>query len=149
MHLIGLAASAMSDLSRIWCQMRLALTSKLIVYQCCVSMYGEVSLSTRLWHLNHSIGWRKYIRFWDQDYSEGWRKCIWLWDSAGWRKATRGITRQQRIIGLGWHNVVSIQVVRTRTRLVQLNEKIQKQRVSLFFRLLVSGEKFRQIKLYE
>ena len=32
MHLIGLAASAMSDHSRMWCQMRLILTSKLGVF---------------------------------------------------------------------------------------------------------------------
>ena len=49
------------------------------------------SMSTRLWHPYHSIGWRKYIRFWNQDQSVGWRKFIRLWDldhSTGWHKAT-------------------------------------------------------------
>ena len=77
--------------------MRLILTSKLRVCQCCVSMHAKVNISTRLWHLNNSIGWRKYIRFWDQDHSAGWRKFIRLWDldhSAGCRKATRCIPRE-------------------------------------------------------
>ena len=98
MHLIGLAASEMSYLSRIlWCQMRLTLTSKFRVYQCCVSTHGKVSMSTRLWHLNNSIGYDKYIRFWDKDHSTGWHMYIRLWDldhSVGWLKATRGIPRE-------------------------------------------------------
>ena len=167
MHLIGLAASAMSDLSRIWCQMRLTLTSKLRVYQCCLSVHGKVNMSTRLWHLDHSIGWRKYIRFWHLDHSIGWRKYIRFWDldrSAGWRKYIRfwdqdhsagwckfirlwdqdhfagfpnqleafHVRCQRRIIDLERHNFVSNEKERTRTRLVPLNEAIQKQRVCLF-----------------
>ena len=93
MNLIGLAASAMCDPSRIWCQMRLTLTSKLRDYQCCLSMHGKVNMSAKLWHLDHSIGWRKYIRFWHLDHSIGWRKYIRFWDqvhsAAGWRKYIR------------------------------------------------------------
>ena len=29
------------------------------VYQCCVSMHGQVSMSTRLWHMDHYICWHK------------------------------------------------------------------------------------------
>ena len=97
MHLIRLTESATSDLSRLYCQMRPTLTSKRRVYQCCVSMHGKVNMSTRLWHLDHSIGWCKCIRFWNQDHSAGWRKYIRLWNlnhSAGWRKATRDIRRK-------------------------------------------------------
>ena len=85
---------------------------KLRFYQCCVSTLGKVNMSTRLWYLDHSIGWRKYIRFWDQGHSAVWRKYILLWDlnhsavwrkyirlwdldhSTGWRRATRGISRE-------------------------------------------------------
>ena len=61
----------------------LTLTSKLSVYKLCwISMHGKVSLSTRLWYVDHSADWPKYIRFWDLD------------DFAGWRKATRSIPRE-------------------------------------------------------
>ena len=75
-----MAASAMSDLSRIWCQMRFTLTSKLfIIYHGCVNTHDKVNVSTQLWDVDHSLGWRKYIQLWDLDHS------------VGWRKATRGI----------------------------------------------------------
>ena len=73
---------------------------RLQLQQCCISMvakHAKVGMSTWLWHLDCSIGWRKFIRFWDQNHSASWRKCIRLWDlehSAGWRKATRSIVRE-------------------------------------------------------
>ena len=112
MHLIGVEASAMSDLSRIWCQMRLTLASKLRVYQRCVSTHSKVSMSTRLWDLNHSVGSRKYIRFWDHELS------------ADWRKATRCIPREMSAKnhrpGVTW--LCRQREVRTRTRLVPLRQ---------------------------
>ena len=60
-------------------------------------MLDKVNMSTRLLHLDQSIGWHKYIRFWDQDHSVVWRKYIRLCDldhSAGWRRSTRGIPRE-------------------------------------------------------
>ena len=69
-------------------------------------------MSTRVWHLGHSIGWRKCIRFWDQDHSAGWRKYIRIWDlkhSAGCSKQLKEfhVSCQRRIIGLEWHDFVS------------------------------------------
>ena len=93
-ELMGLTALAMSNLSRLWCEKRLTLTPKFRVFQCCVSMLGKVSMCTRLWDLDHSIGWRSYIQFWDQDHSPGRHKYIRFWNldhSASWRKATTGI----------------------------------------------------------
>ena len=121
---ICLAASAMSDLRRVWCQLRVILTSKLRVYQCCVSVHGKVNMSTRIWYLDHSIGSRQYIRFCDLDHS------------AGWHRATGGNPREMSANNHRpvWRDFVSNEEVRTRTRLVPLNETIAKQRVSLSFR---------------
>ena len=102
LHLIGLAASALSELSRIWCQMCLAVTSKLRVCQCLVSMHGKVNMYTWRRRLNNSIAWRKYIRSWDQDHSAGWCKYIRSWNqdhSAGWCKYIRSCDQDH---SAGW-----------------------------------------------
>ena len=59
MYLIGLAASAVSDLSRLWCQMRL--NSEFI--NVALRTLSKVNMSTRLGNLDHSVGGRKFIRF--------------------------------------------------------------------------------------
>ena len=110
-----------------------------VAYHACISMHGMVNMFTLLWHLDHSAGRRKYIRFWYQDHSAVWRKDIRLWDldhSVGWRTAARGIPNEMSAKNhrprVAW--LARNEEVRTRTRLVSLNETIQKQRVSLFFR---------------
>ena len=169
MHLIGLAAPAMSNSSRVLCQMRFTLISKLRVYQCCVSMHDKVIMSltpgpfymltqvytciygsetgtilqadVNVYGSETGIILKADVNVYGSEY------LTILQADANQLEALH-VRCQRRVIGLGWHDFVSNEEVRTRTRLVPLHETVQKQRVSLFFRWLVPGDKFRQIKLY-
>ena len=71
-------------------------------------LQDKVSMSTRLWDLDHSAGWRKYIRIWDLDHFAGWRKYILLWDrdhSVGWRKYIRLWNLDHSV---GWRKYIQI-----------------------------------------
>ena len=118
MHLIGLAARVMRDLSRIWCQMCLTLPAKLSLSMLRISMHDKVNMSTSLWHLDRSISWRNYMRFWNQDHSASSSKYIRFWNldhSAGWRQLEAFHVRcQRRIIVLVWHDFVSNEEVRNK-----------------------------------